>query len=128
MKEPVWVAVEVVLSVHAALIAKYGGIGGVRDAGLLESALARPPNLLAYAEPTLFELAAAYCAGVVRNHPFIDGNKRVGLAVADIFLQLNGHEIMASEPEAVFMIRDLAAGEIDEAGLAAWIAASVEAV
>ena len=121
-------AVEVVLSVHAALIAKYGGIGGVRDAGLLESALARPPNLLAYAEPTLFELAAAYCAGVVRNHPFIDGNKRVGLAVADIFLQLNGHEIMASEPEAVFMIRDLAAGEIDEAGLAAWTAASVEAV
>ena len=128
MMEPVWVATEVVLSVHAALIARYGGIGGVRDAGFLDSALARPPNLLAYAQPTLFGPAAVYCAGVVRNHPFIDGNKRVGLAVADIFLQLNGYEIMASEPEAVFMIRDLAAGEIDEGALAEWIAARAEAV
>ena len=128
MKEPVWVPKEAVHSLHATLIARHGGLGGIRDAGLLDSALARPQNLFAYGEPSLFELAAAYCAGVVRNHPFIDGNKRVGLAVADVFLQLNGFEIVAAEPEAVFMIRDLAAGEIAEAELAAWIAASAQAV
>ncbi len=119
---------DVILALHADLIAEYGGLGGVRDSGLLESALARPKNLAGYGEPTLSELAAAYCVGVVRNHPFLDGNKRVGFAAADVFLQLNGLEITASEPEVVFMIRDLAAGEIAEAELAAWIASNVEAV
>ena len=119
---------DVILALHADLIAEYGGLGGVCDSGLLESALARPKNLAGYGEPTLSELAAAYCVGVVRNHPFLDGNKRVGFAAADVFLQLNGLEITASEPEVVFMIRDLAAGEIAEAELAAWIASNVEAV
>ena len=128
MIEPVWLTHDAVMAIHADLIAEYGGLGGIRDAGLLDSGLARPQNILAYGEPPVFELAAAYCAGVVRNHPFIDGNKRTGLMAAYTFLRLNDYRLMASEPEAVFMIRDLAAGEIDEAELAAWIAASVEVV
>ncbi len=128
MTEPVWLTHDAVMAIHEDLIAEYGGLGGVRDAGLLDSGLARPQNLLAYGEPSLFELAAAYCAGIVRNHPFIDGNKRTGLMAAYTFLRLNGFRLMASEPEAVVMIRDLAAGEIDEAAIAAWIAASAEAV
>ena len=126
--EPVWLTYDTVMAIHADLIAEYGGLGGIRDAGLLDSGLARPQNIFAYGEPTVFELAAAYCAGVVRNHPFIDGNKRTGLMAAYTFLRLNGFRLMASEPEAVVMIRDLAAGEIDEGALAEWIAASAEAV
>ena len=126
--EPVWLTYDAVMAIHADLIAEYGGLGGIRDAGLLDSGLARPQNIFAYGEPTVFELAAAYCAGVVRNHPFIDGNKRTGLMAAYTFLRLNGYRLMASEPEAVVMIRDLAAGEIDEGALAEWIAASAEAV
>ena len=128
MTEPVWLTHDAVMAIHADLIAEYGGLDGIRDAGLLDSGLARPQNTLAYGEPTLFELAAAYCAGIVRNHPFIDGNKRTGLMAAYAFLRLNGYRLVASEPEVVVMIRDLAAGEIDEAELAAWIAASAQAV
>ena len=128
MREPVWLAEKVVVALHAKLIARHGGLGALRDAGLLASALARPQNLYAYGEPTLPELAAAYCFGLVRNHPFVDGNKRVGLAAADVFLQLNGYELTAPETEAVAVIRDLAAGELDEATCARWIAANTERV
>ena len=128
MTEPLWLDRRSILALHAELIREYGGLGGVRDEGLLESAMARPQNLLAYGDPSLAEMAAAYCFGIARNHPFFDGNKRTALAAADVFLQLNGYEIMVEEVEAVAVIRDLAAGEIGEEELAAWIAANVEAV
>lgn len=125
MSQPLWLDQRTVLALHAELIREYGGLAGVRDEGLLESAMARPQNLVAYGTPTLAEMAAAYAFGIARNHPFVDGNKRVALAAADVFLQLNGHEIIAEEVEAVAIIRDLAAGEIDEEDLAAWITANV---
>ena len=128
MTEPIWLDQRSVLALHAELLREYGGLGGVRDEGLLESALARPQNQAAYGDPTLAEMAAAYAFGVARNHPFIDGNKRTALAAADVFLQLNGYEIVVEEVEAVAVIRDLAAGEIGEAELAAWIAANLEEV
>ena len=128
MTEPVWLDESEVLALHSKLVAEHGGLNALRDAGLLSSALARPLNLLAYGSPALHELAAAYCYGLVRNHPFVDGNKRVGLAAADVFLQLNGYELTATEMEAVAVIRDLAAGEIDEATLASWIEANAVSI
>ncbi len=128
MTEPVWLDQRSVLALHADLLREYGGLGGVRDEGLLESALARPQNQAAYGDPSLAEMAAAYAFGIARNHPFVDGNKRTALAAADVFLQLNGHEIVVEEVEAVTMIRDLAAGEIGEEELAAWITANIEEV
>ncbi len=128
MNEPVWVERDLILALHEEVIAEHGGHAGVRDDGLLESALARPRQLLAYGDPGLFELAAAYAFGIVRNHPFIDGNKRAGLAAADVFLQLNGFEIVVDEVQAVVVFQDLAAGEIDEAVLAKWIEANAAPV
>lgn len=128
MSEPLWLAIDAVRAIHQELIAEYGGSPGIRDVGLLESALARPRQLLAYGDPGLFELAAAYAFGIVRNHPFIDGNKRAGLAAADVFLQLNGFEIVVDEVQAVVVFQDLAAGEIDEAVLAKWIEANAAPV
>lgn len=128
MTEPIWLDQRSVLALHAELLREYGGLGGVRDEGLLESALARPQNQAAYGDPTLAEMAAAYAFGIARNHPFIDGNKRTALAAADVFLQLNGYEIVVEEVEAVAVIRDLAAGEIGEEELAAWITANLEEV
>ncbi len=126
MTEPLWLDQRSVLALHADLLREYGGLEGVRDEGLLESALARPQNQAAYGDPSLAELAAAYAFGIARNHPFVDGNKRTALAAADVFLQLNGHEIVVDEVEAATMIRDLAAGEIGEEELAAWITANIE--
>lgn len=126
MREPNWLTETLVLGLHEELIARFGGHAGLRDRGLLQSALARPRNLLAYGEPALEQLAASYAFGLAQNHPFIDGNKRAALAAIDVFLQLNGYELVAPEPEAVVVIRDLATGEIDEAELAAWIEANVE--
>ncbi len=128
MTEPVWLDQRSVLALHADLLREYGGLGGVRDEGLLESALARPQNQAAYGDSSLAEMAAAYAFGIARNHPFVDGNKRTALAAADVFLQLNGHEIVVEEVEAVAIIRDLAAGEIGEGELAAWITANLEEV
>ncbi len=124
MNEPRWLSKDLVLALHGELIAEYGGHAGVRDTGLLESALARPLHISTYGDPTLYELAAAYAVGIVRNHPFLDGNKRTGLAAADVFLQLNGRELTASEIEAVVVFQDLAAGELDEAVQAKWIEAN----
>ena len=93
----------------------------MRDEGLLDSALARPLNLYSYGEPDLFALAGAYAAGIVQNHPFVDGNKRTGLVAAALFLDRNGMEFLAPEAEAVVMTLGLAAGEIEEAGYAAWL-------
>jgi death-on-curing protein len=108
------------------LIAEHGGLDGMRDDNLLLSALARPRNLQAYGAPSLFEMAAALGYGLARSHPATDGNKRIALASIDVFLQLNGWELVAAEPEAVVVIRELAAGEIDEAELARWIEANAQ--
>lgn len=120
MNEPVWVLDAVVLIAHEISLANFGGADGIRDAGLLESALAKPHNLFAYGEPTVFEMAASYTFGIVKNHPFVDGNKRTGFLVGAAFLQLNGFQLTASESDATQTIVGLAAGEISEAQLAAW--------
>ncbi|MFP6742433.1 MAG: type II toxin-antitoxin system death-on-curing family toxin [Alphaproteobacteria bacterium] len=122
MSEPKWLRKDMVLALHAMSIAKFGGTEGIRDEGLLESALDRPRNLFAYGDdPSIFAMAAAYCAGVVKNHPFLDGNKRTGDLTIRSFLRLNGYLHEPSEAEEVVMIVALAASEIDEEALAAWI-------
>lgn len=121
MTEPVWVAESVVRSMHGLLLAEHGGTSGVRDEGLLESALARPQQLLAYADPNIFELAAAYASGIIRNHPFIDGNKRTGFMTAFVFLARNGQQLFASEVEATHMVTALAVGELTEVEFTRWL-------
>jgi death on curing protein len=107
---------------HAELIAEHGGVEGLRDPGLLSSALARPKNRRAYGKsPSIFDLAAVYGTGVVRNHPFIDGNKRVALMVIYAFLEMNGYRLEAPEAEAAGIILALAAGNVDERGLSDWL-------
>ena len=120
-KLPKWVLRETVIALQERLLAEFGGAAGIRDAGLLESALARPENLFAYESPDLFALAGAYAFGLVRNHPFIDGNKRIGFATATLFLELNGLILTATEADAVIQTLALAAGAFDEAGYAAWL-------
>lgn len=112
---------ETVLALQERLLAGFGGLGGVRDAGLLDSALARPQQLFAYSRPSLFDLAAAYAFGLVRNHPFLDGNKRIGFASALLFLELNGLCFSAPEAEATLKTLALAARELDEAAYATWL-------
>lgn len=121
MKEPVWVDAGDALAIHAQLLARHGGATGVRDQGLLESALARPRQQFAYASPNMTDMAAAYTAGIVQNHPFVDGNKRTGFVVGVLFLELNGFEFTASEAEAAQAVLELAAGTIDETGFALFI-------
>jgi death-on-curing protein len=121
MKEPVWVLREVVLILHEQSLVQFGGGAGIRDEGLLDSALGRPGNLLAYGKPTLFELAASYAFGLVKNHPFIDGNKRTGFIVAIVFLELNGLRFTAGEVDATIRTLALAAGEMSEHAYAAWL-------
>ena len=120
--EPKWLTVQLVQAIHSQAVAEFGGSLGVRDTGLLESALDRPRNLFAYGDdPTLFDLAAAYCMEIVKNHPFIDGNKRTGDLTARAFLFRSGYLFEPDEAEEVHMIVALAAGEIDEVTLARWI-------
>jgi death-on-curing protein len=124
MKEPRWISLEVILAVQDELLARFGGLAGLRDEGLLESALNRPQHLFAYETPSLFDLAAAYALGIVKNHPFLDGNKRAGFMAAYIFLGANGYNLIASEEEAVLQTLALAAGEIDQNAYAIWLKAS----
>lgn len=102
-------------------MAAFGGADGVRDEGLLESALARPENLAAYGDPDVFDLAAAYAFGIVRNHAFVDGNKRTAFVTAALFLDLNGKSLAAPEPEATATMLAFASGEVSEAEFAAWL-------
>ncbi len=118
---PEWVLLEVIKAAHQAQLEEHGGSAGIRDEGALLSALARPENLAAYSEPTMFELATAYASGIVRNHPFVDGNKRTGFLAAFIFLHSNGYLLQAPEAEAVVMTLGLASREIDEAGYVKWL-------
>lgn len=122
MSEPGWLELEEVLEMHADQLDQHGGLPGVRDEGLLASALARPVNLLGY-RPDVgpFRLAAAYAFGIARNHAFIDGNKRVAFVAAVTFLLFNGLRLDAAEREAEHMMLRLAAGEIDEEAFAAWL-------
>ena len=120
---PVWISKHAAIAIHAELLAEHGGLQGAINEDALESTLARPQNVAAYnhSEPSIYEFAAAYGFGFARNHCFSDGNKRIALEAIDVFLLLNGHELTASEPEAVITIQLLAAGEIDEKSLAKWI-------
>jgi death-on-curing protein len=122
MTEPVWIDLEVVLAIHDEQLAEHGGQAGVRDRGLLESALARPQNQFAYGEHTLPRLAASYAFGISRNHPFLDGNKRTSLVVAELFLELNRYELTATDAECVTTFLQLASGDLTEAQLTQWIA------
>ncbi len=121
MKEPRWLTREVVLVIHAQLIAEHGGPAGLRDEAALESAIARPRQKHHYGPTDLPTLAAAYAYGLCTNHPFADGNKRVALACMDVFLRLQGRALLASEVESVSTMLALASGELTEEALAEWI-------
>jgi death-on-curing protein len=121
VKPPKWLRTDVVLAMHDRLLAEHGGSAGIRDAGLLESALARPQNLLAYGKPSLFDLAAAYACGMIKNHPFVDGNKRTGFMAAFVFLGINKIHLAAAESDVVVQTLAVAAGELDEAGYGNWL-------
>ncbi|WP_026872598.1 type II toxin-antitoxin system death-on-curing family toxin [Inquilinus limosus] len=121
MDEPRWISRAVVLALHDEQLAEHGGASGLRDPGLLESALDRPRSLFAYGQPDLAALAAAHGFGLIRNHPFVDGNKRVAFVVAETFLALAGQEIAADDAECLSVWLSLAAGEVSEAELAAWL-------
>jgi death-on-curing protein len=122
MSEPVWLTREVVSAAQATLLERFGGLAGLRDEGLLESALHRPRQVFAYAQPRLCDLAAAYAAALMRNHPFLDGNQRIGFMAAYIFLEANGLRLAASEESVVLQTLALAAGELEECAYAAWLA------
>jgi death-on-curing protein len=122
MNEPEWLSVDIILDIHSEQLALFGGPDGVRDLGLLESALARPINKFAYGESNLAALAAAYAFGIAKNHPFVDGNKRAAFASIIVFLGLNGIDFVAPPEQATAVIMALAAGEIGEDDVARWIA------
>lgn len=121
MREPVWVEPTVVLALHERLLAEHGGAPGVRDAGLLDSALARPRQMFIYSDSDLAALAAAYVAGIVLNHPFVDGNKRTGFMAGYVFLARNSLQLTVAEAEATQTVLALAAGELNEEAFAAWL-------
>jgi death on curing protein len=117
----VWLDGAVMRAVHEEQLAEHGGGSGLRDAGLLESALARPLQIAAYGTPDLANLAAAYGYGLAKNHPFVDGNKRTAFVAIELFLVLNGSALQASDADCVLTMLAVASGEIDEAALADWV-------
>ncbi|WP_397597527.1 type II toxin-antitoxin system death-on-curing family toxin [Sphingorhabdus sp.] len=119
-QEWIWVALDVAIAAHAEQIAEHGGGEGISEAGLLDSAMARPQNLALYGDPDVSELAASYAFGIARNHPFVDGNKRTAAVVSETFLVLNGHVLTATDAELVITFVALAAGELSEDELTAW--------
>jgi death-on-curing protein len=120
-KEPKWVLRDTVLLLHEQSLAEHGGTAGIRDEGLLDSALGKPMNLFAYSDPAIHDLAASYVYGLVKNHPFLDGNKRTGFVTGVLFLALNGYKLIASEADAAIRTLALAAGEMTEKAYAAWL-------
>ncbi len=124
MNEPYWLTREECLTLHDLMLSHYGGMAGVRDENMLESALAKPQQLFAYGKPDMPQLAAAYAAGIVKSHPFIDGNKRTGFMLGAGFLERNGFEFHATEAEAALHTLALAAGEMAEAAYADWLRAN----
>jgi death-on-curing protein len=129
VKEPIWLTVQVIEIIHLEQLAEHGGRRGIRDANALESAVARCWQRRTYdADATLSELAAALCHGLVRDHPFVDGNKRIGFLAANTFLGLNGVELDAEEDEVVATIEGVAAGSVSEADLAEWLEAHAQRI
>lgn len=126
--EPIWVMKVAVLAFHLRQLTEHGGGEGVRDEGLLDSALDRPQNKFAYEEPDLFTLAAAYAYGIATNHPFVDGNKRTAYVTALTFLRLNGYRVEASQTEKYDTFIKLAAGELSEDELATWFRTTAKAL
>lgn len=121
MSDPVWVEKPVVFEIHLEHLASFGGAAGIRDQNAIESALARPRHLFTYEKPDLFDLAAAYTAGLCQNHGFVDGNKRTAFLVGYIFLVRNGYRISAGQPEVIAAMLTLADGTLAEAGYASWL-------
>ncbi len=121
MTEPEWLDTDIVLDIHAEQLALFGGGDGMRDLELLKSALARPLNKFAYGETDLATLAAAYAFGIARNHPFVDGSKRAAFGSMIVFLGLNGIDLDVPPEDATAIVLEVAAGEIDEDGLARWL-------
>ena len=126
MSAPVWIDDVLVLAIHDRQLVEHGGAAGLRDESLLQSALARPLNHFSYANPNIVELAALYTAGIVQNHPFVDGNKRTGFVVGALFLEINGYCLTASEEAAAQAVLELAAGTVDEEGYCAFLRANVK--
>ncbi|MGQ0708750.1 MAG: type II toxin-antitoxin system death-on-curing family toxin [Rhodoferax sp.] len=116
-----WISKQALLLLHAESLAEHGGGAGMRDEGLLDSALARPLNLAAYGEPDFAALAASYGLGVAKNHPFVDGNKRAALLATGLFLYINGYRLSASQADTTLTMLGVAAGELSEEDLAAWL-------
>jgi death-on-curing protein len=116
----IWVDLGVAVAAHGEQLAEHGGAAGVRDMSMLESAMARPLNLIAYGEPDIADLAASYAFGIARNHPFVDGNKRTAAVVSETFLMLNGHVLGCDDVELVTTFLALAAGELAVEALAGW--------
>jgi death-on-curing protein len=121
VKEPRWLNASIILDIHAEQLSLFGGADGIRDIGLLDSALNRPLNKYSYGETDIAALAAAYAFGIARNHPFVDGNKRAAFAAIVVFLGLNEIDFDVAPADATAMILSLAAGEVSEDGLARWI-------
>jgi death-on-curing protein len=117
----VWLSRPLVLAVHDEQLREHGGASGIRDEGLLESALARPLNHAGYGNPDIAELAALYAIGIVRNHPFVDGNKRTGYVALETFLRLNGCDFIATDADCVLTILRLAGGDIMDPDFIAWV-------
>lgn len=117
----VWIEESIVWAIHEAQLSEHGGSTGVRDAGLLASALARPVNLAAYGTPDIADCAAAYGFEISRNHPFIDGNKRTAFVCTELFLEMNGYRLDAADADCVLTMLAVAAGDMDEPGFAAWL-------
>lgn len=129
MEEPIWIDKPEVLVAHSRQLAEHGGSDGIRDEGLLESALGKPRNVFAYEEDcTLARLAASYAYGIARNHPFVDGNKRTALVVSVSFLLINNVRIQASPEDTYFTFLHLADGSLSEEALAAWFEAHAVAL
>ena len=121
MKKWVWIDPRAILAIHDEQLAEHSGGSGLRDQELLESALARPINMAAYEDPDAAALAASYAMGLAKNHPFVDGNKRTAFVALELFLALNGRELMAGDVDCVVTMLAVAAGDIDETELAEWI-------
>ncbi len=121
MKNWRWISKQALLLLHAESLAEHGGGQGMRNEGLLDSALARPQNLVAYGDPDFAELAASYGVGVAKNHPFVDGNKRAALLATGLFLYINGYRLTASQADTTITMLSVAAGELSEEAFAAWL-------
>lgn len=121
-----WVNRQFLLLLHDESLAEHGGASGLRNEGLLDSALARPVNLALYEQPDIASLAASYCIGLAKNHAFVDGNKRAAFLAVGIFLAINGYRLRATQVEATLAVMGVAAGDMDEASFAQWLRAHIQ--